>query len=43
VAGWCPPVLVYRRLGFRTQKEIAAERRELEMALLDRPEAPQVS
>jgi hypothetical protein len=43
VTGWCPSVLVYRRLGFRTQKEIAAERRELEMALLDRPEAPQVS
>jgi hypothetical protein len=43
VAGWSPPVLVYRRLGVRTQKEIGAERRELELALLDRPEAPQVS
>lgn len=26
VAGWCPPVVVMRRLGFRTDKEIAAER-----------------
>jgi hypothetical protein len=28
--GWCPPVVLLRRLGFRTQKEIQAER----MALL---------
>jgi hypothetical protein len=24
--GWCPPVPVFRRLGFRTQPEIARER-----------------
>lgn len=24
--GWCPPVSVFRRLGFRTQGEIEAER-----------------
>lgn len=29
VAGWCPPAAVFRRLGFRTQREIAAERLEL--------------
>lgn len=26
VLGWCPPLPVFRRLGFRTAKEIAAER-----------------
>jgi hypothetical protein len=26
VVGWCPPLPVFRRLGFRTAKEIAAER-----------------
>lgn len=29
VAGWCPPVSVLRRLGFRTQREIALERQGL--------------
>lgn len=29
VAGWCPPVPVFRRLGFRTAKEIAAERDQI--------------
>jgi hypothetical protein len=29
VRGWCPPLPVLRRLGFRTQKEIDAERRAL--------------
>jgi hypothetical protein len=29
VAGWCPPVALFRRLGFRTQKEIQAEREAL--------------
>jgi hypothetical protein len=33
VAGWCPPVPVLRRLGFRTQREIDDERAELERAL----------
>jgi hypothetical protein len=32
VAGWCPPAVVFRRLGFRTQREIQAERRQLEAA-----------
>lgn len=27
--GWCPPVPILRRLGFRTQTEIEAERHEL--------------
>src|SRR6478752_9591576 len=31
--GWCPPVSVFRRLGFRTQREIEAERRDLRDAL----------
>jgi hypothetical protein len=26
VQGWCPPVVVFRRLGVRTQQEIDAER-----------------
>lgn len=29
VAGWCPPASLFRRLGFRTQREIEAERAEL--------------
>jgi hypothetical protein len=31
--GWCPPVAVFRRLGFRTQREIEAERSQLRDAL----------
>jgi hypothetical protein len=31
VVGWCPPLPVFRRLGFRTAKEIGVER----MALLE--------
>ena len=26
LAGWCPPASVFRRLGFRTQREIETER-----------------
>jgi len=33
IVGWCPPVPVLRRLGFRTQREIEAERRDLRDAL----------
>lgn len=33
VRGWCPPVSVLRRIGFRTEKEIAAERTALEKRL----------
>jgi hypothetical protein len=29
VAGWCPPVSVFRRLGFRTRTEIETERAAL--------------
>ena len=29
VVGWCPPLAVFRRLGFRTAKEIEAERAAL--------------
>jgi len=31
--GWCPPASVFRRLGFRTQREIEAERNQLRDAL----------
>jgi hypothetical protein len=33
VLGWCPPASVARRLGFRTQREILAERALLERLL----------
>jgi hypothetical protein len=33
LSGWCPPVSVVRRLGFRTTKEIEVERRALLDAL----------
>lgn len=36
-AGWCPPVAVLRRLGFRTRMEIEEEKRAL-AALLSRPQ-----
>lgn len=29
IRGWCPPVSVLRRIGFRSDKEIAAERTTL--------------
>ena len=35
VKGWCPPASVLRRMGFRTQKEIQAERQVLINALLE--------
>jgi hypothetical protein len=31
VQGWCPPVPVFRRLGFRTQTEIDYERYALKV------------
>lgn len=34
--GWCPPVPVLRRLGFRTQQEIERERYTLRALLRDR-------
>ena len=33
IVGWCPPVVVFRRLGFRTKAEIEAERHVLLRAL----------
>jgi hypothetical protein len=36
VQGWCPPIPVLRRLGFRTVYEIEQERHRL-LALRDRP------
>lgn len=31
--GWCPPASLFRRLGFRTQREIGHERQQLLQAL----------
>jgi hypothetical protein len=33
LVGWCPPVVLFRRLGFRTKSEIEAERHVLLQAL----------
>jgi len=33
IQGWCPPVPILRRLGFRTEREIFEERLALEAAL----------
>jgi hypothetical protein len=40
--GWCPPLPVFRRLGFRTQYEIEQERYDLKAIRGDfgRPAAP---
>jgi len=35
VQGWCPPVPILRRLGFRTQQEIERERYTLRALLRD--------
>lgn len=35
VVGWCPPASVFRRLGFRTPREIEAERALLRAALVE--------
>jgi hypothetical protein len=40
VAGWCPPATVFRRLGFRTQREIEVERAGLRDALAPEPGSP---
>jgi hypothetical protein len=37
--GWCPQVPLFRRLGFRTQQEICAERAELQTILAGRAKA----
>jgi hypothetical protein len=36
VVGWCPPLPVFRRLGFRTQKEIDVERQCIQGILRQR-------
>jgi hypothetical protein len=47
VVGWCPPASALRRLGFRTQREIERERRELlrnaevDRAMRRQPRSPQ--
>ncbi len=33
IVGWCPPSSVFRRMGFRSAREIETERRALERAL----------
>jgi hypothetical protein len=38
--GWCPPVPIFRRLGFRTQAEIARERYALKALRGDFRESP---
>jgi len=38
VIGWCPPLPLFRRLGFRTSKEIGAEKAALLMLLAERGE-----
>jgi hypothetical protein len=37
--GWCPPLPVFRRLGFRTEREILAERETLARRLTQASEA----
>lgn len=40
VQGWCPPVPVFRRLGFRTAREIASERYALKAVRGDFDDLP---
>jgi hypothetical protein len=35
--GWCPPVAVLRRMGFRTRREIDQEKSELQKLLEESP------
>jgi hypothetical protein len=35
IRGWCPPLPVFRRLGFRSDHEIGAERAALQKRLLE--------
>lgn len=43
IQGWCPPVPLFRRLGFRTQTEIDYERYALKALRGDFRELPTVS
>ena len=40
VQGWCPPVPIFRRLGFRTAREIASERYALKVLRGDFDDLP---
>lgn len=40
IQGWCPPLPVFRRLGFRTQREIHDERMALKLLRGDFDRAP---
>lgn len=40
VVGWCPPLVIFRRLGVRTAKEISAERSALVARLGSLPLPP---
>jgi hypothetical protein len=40
VQGWCPPVPIFRRLGFRTAREIASERYALKVIRGDFDDLP---
>jgi hypothetical protein len=41
IQGWCPPVPIFRRLGFRTQTEIEKERYALKALRGDFKDLPQ--
>ena len=41
VQGWCPPILVLRRLGFRTREEIERERYALK-SVIGETNGPQI-
>jgi hypothetical protein len=43
VQGWCPPLPVIRRLGFRTEREIQEERSALQMLRDERQAAESVA
>jgi hypothetical protein len=43
LSGWCPPLPVLRRLGFRTQYEIEQERYALKALRGDFQELPETS
>ena len=40
VQGWCPPVPIFRRLGYRTAREIASERYALKVIRGDFDDVP---
>ena len=40
LVGWCPPAAAFRRLGFRTTREIEVERQELKRSLEGKTTTP---